>query len=166
MLSSFYRPHPKDGGGTVFTGVCPSTPGGGGVPQSQVLSKVTGPRSFAEGTLVPSFFQGHWSQEVVPQSWLGVPQYGVSHWPGQDGVTPPPVKSGCGTSQPGVGYPLPSWDRIAERALATRRYASCVHAGGLSCSYILFHLCLFLIRTWNWYATHKTISYIFPASSP
>ena len=28
----FYRPHPKMGEGTVFTGVCLFTPGGGGVP--------------------------------------------------------------------------------------------------------------------------------------
>ena len=28
-LGHFYRPHPKDGEGIVFTGVCPSTPGGG-----------------------------------------------------------------------------------------------------------------------------------------
>ena len=27
-----YRPHPKDGEGTVFTGVCLFTPGGQGVP--------------------------------------------------------------------------------------------------------------------------------------
>ena len=27
-----YRPHPKDGEGTIFTGVCLSTPGGGVYP--------------------------------------------------------------------------------------------------------------------------------------
>ena len=35
---SSYRPHPKDGEATVFTGVCLSTPGVG-VSQSQVLSR-------------------------------------------------------------------------------------------------------------------------------
>ena len=36
----FYCSHPKDGEGTVFTGVCLFTPWGGGQPLSQVLFKV------------------------------------------------------------------------------------------------------------------------------
>ena len=45
-----HRPHPKNGKDTVFTGVCLSTGG----PQSQVLSLVFGPRSFAGGTRIPA----------------------------------------------------------------------------------------------------------------
>ena len=51
-----YCPHPKDGEGNVFTGVCPSTPGG--VPQSQVLSQISGPRSFLGGTPVLAWLGG------------------------------------------------------------------------------------------------------------
>ena len=42
-LTLSFRSHPKDGEGNVFTGVCLSTEG---VPQFQVLSQVTGLRSF------------------------------------------------------------------------------------------------------------------------
>ena len=45
----FYHPLSKDGEGTVFTGVSMSTPGKRGIPKSQVLSQVTGPRYFLVG---------------------------------------------------------------------------------------------------------------------
>ena len=63
---------PVPGGGTPIPGeysrgysstgwgVCPFTPWG--VPQSQVLSEVTGPRFFPGGTPFPGSFSGHWSQ--------------------------------------------------------------------------------------------------------
>ena len=81
-------PSPKDGKGTVFTGVCLSTPTE--APQFQVLSQVTGPRSF--------FFEGGLPQSFlgVPQSWLGWEVYPVS-----------PVRSGWGTpNQNRTRFPL------------------------------------------------------------
>ena len=69
------------------------------VPQSQVLSQVSVPRSFLGGTPVPGSFPGLWFQVLsggtpVPPSsdWgipqLEVPQTGVPPWPGQDWDTP------------------------------------------------------------------------------
>ena len=69
-----YRPHPKDGEDTVFTGISLSVDEGG-VSQSQVLFLVSGERSFLGGYPSPRFF--HWS--LVPGPFLGVPlsQIGV-----------------------------------------------------------------------------------------
>ena len=50
-------------GKVIFSQVCPFTRGGG-LPQSQVLSQVSGPRSFLGGTPSPRFF---------PRSLLPVP---------------------------------------------------------------------------------------------
>ena len=47
-----YRPHPKDGKGTFFTGVCLPTPGGGGFTPSPSHNTSTSPMSFPGGTLV------------------------------------------------------------------------------------------------------------------
>ena len=71
----------------------------GGVPQYQVLSQVTGPRSFPGGTPVPDYFPGHWSQVL---SW---------GCPGQDGGTlgwdtPSQVRLGDPPGQVRLGYPL------------------------------------------------------------
>ena len=86
--------------------VCPPP----GVPQSQVLSKVSGPRSFLRGYPSPRFFP----RSLVPGSFQGVPQsqvlskvfgprsflWGVPQsWPGR---YPSPVLAGGGT-------PLLSW---------------------------------------------------------
>ena len=123
----YYHPHPKDGEGTVLTGVCLSTPG---IPLSQVLSQVCGPRSFlvlARG--------GHpspgWGHPPPSQDRTDVPpppsqdRTGVFPQPGQDWHTPPP----------GWGWgPPPRTERQSEHLLPGRRYASCVQAGGLSCS--------------------------------
>ena len=88
IMPVFYHPHPKDGEGNVFTGVCPFTPwgGGGGTPvpfsfpglwfqdlswgvsQFQVLCQVSGPRSFAGGT--PVLAEG----TPVPARGLGYPR--------------------------------------------------------------------------------------------
>ena len=90
----YYRPHPKDGVGTVFAGVCLSTGAGGGagipvpgsfpglwsgpfreVPQSQVLSQVSGPSSFlVGGTQVPSSFPGLFPWGGYPSPGLELPQ--------------------------------------------------------------------------------------------
>ena len=132
----YYRPHSKDGEGTVFTGVCLSTGGGGtpipgsfpglwsqvlsrGLPESQVLSQVSGPRSFPGGYLSPRFF---------PRSLVPGPFQGGTQQKSQPGGTPERIEV----------PPLPSWDWgtpcPSEQVLATRRaVASCGHAGGLSC---------------------------------
>ena len=93
--------------------------GGGGVPQSQVLSQVTGPKSFLGG---------------VPQSWLGVlqswrylsPGQGdtpVMGTPSQDRTgVPLPVRSGWGTPTP---PPSPKTEQQSEHLLPGGRYASC-----------------------------------------
>ena len=151
-----YHPHPQDGEGTVFTGVCLSTPGG----CTPILGsfQVTGLRSFLGlGYPIPGSFPGllvPGALWLVPQFWPGVgyprmeysppgqdwgtpsartgvlPESGQdwrNPWPGEDGVPP----------KPGLSSPPPApQDRTAERALATLlsgRDASCVHAEGLSC---------------------------------
>ena len=75
----------------------------------------------------------------------GIPQDGVPPRPGQDGVFPQ-ERSGWGAPQDGVtsprsghdGVPPPGQDRTAERTFAMRGwYASCIHAEGLSCFFII-----------------------------
>ena len=110
----FYHPHPKDGEGTVFTGVCVHTWGGrGGLPQTLVLSQVTGPRSFPGGypcprffprSLVPGSFQGH--QFPGPFWGYSSPRFFPGHWSQVlSGGYPSP---GQGYSSPGRGYPSPA----------------------------------------------------------
>ena len=98
---TFYRPHPKEGEGFVFTGVC---------PHLGVLSPRFFPRS-----LVPGPVQGYPSPGRVRGGHpiMGYPQ------PGQDGVTPRQVKMRY--PQPVQGGVPPTRDRTAERALAMRR---------------------------------------------
>ena len=60
------------------------------------------------------------------KTWLGYPPTPgwATPWT-WDGVPPP---------RPGMGYhPLPTRQQHSEHFLCGRRYASCVHAGGLSC---------------------------------
>ena len=107
-MKSLYRPHPKDGEGTVFTGVCLSTIGG--------------------GTPVPGSFPGHWSQVLsrggTPVLAIRVPSTGCPQ-PGQDstglgypsgqnrtGVPPPIASPGWGT--PSQDWGTTPWDRTAE----------------------------------------------------
>ena len=77
-LLNIYRPHPKGGGRLCFHR-CVSVHGGGGGPQSQVLSQVTGLRSFlgypSPGRGYPSPGQGDIPVQGTP-------------WPGQDRVPP------------------------------------------------------------------------------
>ena len=108
-LRYFYRPHPKDGEGNVFR---LSTTVGRGVPQSQVLSKVSGPRPFPGGTPVPGSFQGLWSQVLsrgIPQSQVLSKVSGPRSFlgdgypiPSQDLGSPPLTRTGLGYS-PGAG---------------------------------------------------------------
>ena len=63
---------------------------------------------------------------------------GVPHLARRGGVPQPgPAKGYCkgwGTPLPGMGYPPPGQDCRWEYLIRGGRYASCVHAGGLSCS--------------------------------
>ena len=97
IVTIHYRPHPKDGEGTVFTGVCLTTEGGGGLPPTAHWSLVWGP------------FPG--GGEGVPQSGhrTGVPPFPLAKTrtgiptpspPNQDQDRGIPLQAG-----PGQGYP-------------------------------------------------------------
>ena len=82
FISLHYRPHPKDGEGTVFTGVCLSTPewGGGGIHLHPIILPLA-PCPFwgvpSDWSQVPS--RGYPSPRwEVPQS-QAVPQYQVGY---------------------------------------------------------------------------------------
>ena len=84
---------------------------GGGVPQSQVLAKVSGPRSFQGGT--PDW--GHPSTGILSsQDRIRVPpgQDKTGAPPGQDRTGVPPVKTGlvCPQATTGLEYPRPRQD--------------------------------------------------------
>ena len=99
------------------------------VPQSQVPSQVTGPRSFPVGYPSSRFFPRSPLGGGYPSPGQGVPQYGVPPGqvrmgytppqPGQDGVHPP--------SQVRMGYPPPR-DRTAERTVTTQRAVCLLHS--------------------------------------
>ena len=89
--STFHRPHPKDGEGTVFTGVCLSV----SIPPSLSHKTSTGPHvlSWGGGTPVPG------GGTLVP----GRGTHGI-----------PMAQTGWGTSsQNRTGYPQPGQDRSA-----------------------------------------------------
>ena len=112
-----YRPHPKDGEDTIFTGVCLPTPGG--VPQFQVLSHVSGPRSFLHSTPVPD--------EGYPRTGVPLARTRVGYPPSRTGVFSPSQE------RTGVSAPPPETEQQSKHLLRGGRYASCSHAGGLSC---------------------------------
>ena len=95
-------------------------------------SPVTGPRSIHG---VPPARDG-----VPPQSGIGyISQPGMGYIPqARDGVPPvrngvyPPARDEVPPSQPDLGYP-PRIGQQMEYLIRGRRYASCVHGGGLSC---------------------------------
>ena len=97
-----YRPHPKDGEGTVLTGVCPH-PGGTQFPSHNTS---TGPMSFLEWG-----YPSDWSQvplgEGVSQTGGNlvqcrelVPQSKADSTPGQDWGSPTPSRTGLGSPRP------------------------------------------------------------------
>ena len=112
---------------------------GGGVPNPRSRLGVPCPRSGWGGALF--------------QIWMGVPhpadggdliqdqdgRYARANQ-GLDGV-PPPVRTGWAPPphQDWMGYPPPrqDTDQHSEHLLHGGRHASCVHAGGLSCFYLL-----------------------------
>ena len=103
LLSTYYRPHPKDGEGNVFSLY---TSGGG---------------------------QSSWGGGSGQSSWGGggqiSPAGGVSHPRGGGGGSVIPSSRG------GVSHPVIPGGGGGGQHLAPScgRYASCVHAGGLSC---------------------------------
>ena len=122
------------------------------LPQTRALAGVPWPGPAGGGTPIPgwrgippsSLGQG----QGTPSS-LGAPPPSKAGWgypPSRDGVPPcqemgiPPPPSG-----PAIGYPPPLGQQ-KEYLICRGRYASCLHAGGLSCfefkvnykSYLLF----------------------------
>ena len=117
---SNYRPHPKDGEGNIFTGVCSSTsmggggtPNLGGVPNSQV--RMGGP---------PFQVRTRW----YPPSFL-------------TGGTPNWLMGG------GTSCQYACWDWMGVIPHIGGRYASCVHTGGLSCFSMVFTFFLTKLQT-------------------
>ena len=138
-----YRPHPKDGDGTVFTGVCLFTPGGG-LSQSLVpgpfpisapfafLGRYPSP-SFFPRSLVPGLFQG---DTPVPGCFPGLWSQGypsLSQWrypsprwrylccgepPEKDRTGVPPDRIRVPPAR--TGYPSQKKTRMAERVFAMR----------------------------------------------
>ena len=99
-----------------------------GAPQSQVLSEFTGPRPFLRGYPVlargyPSPGQGDPSPRFFPRSLVPGPFWG-------------------GTSVLAEGYLSMETEQQSKHLLRSGRYASCIHAGGLSCHCICdVHTC-------------------------
>ena len=116
---------------------CLSTPGGGGggLTPSPSHNTSTGPMSFlGEGypsdcSQFPSGGGGGGTQSQV-----GVPQFQVGIPRSQARGTPPPSQD-CGT--PLSPPPPPETEQQREYLVRGGWYASCVHARGLSCHFIL-----------------------------
>ena len=143
----------------MFSQACVCSVGGGGggvLSQSQVVSQVSGPMSFLGGGVSVLAWGGGYPNPGP----VGYTRTGVLPWPGQDGVPLGQVSIGYPPGQVRMGQP-PSQVRMASQArkryppspphpqrnkqqieylLRGGRYASCVHAGGLSCSYYYFTL--------------------------
>ena len=119
-------------GDYVFPGVSLSTQGA----LSPSHNTSTGPMSFLAGTPVPAGGGGGTQYRVPPSQvrmgrgtlYWGPPHQGMGYPPTRDGVH----SQGWDTPQPGMGYP-PGIGQQREYLLRGGRYASCVHAGGLSC---------------------------------
>ena len=125
----FYRPHPKDGEGNVFT---LSTPGmGGGSGPAGGGGQVKG-QSSRGGQGQRSIQPGGSGQRSIQPGGGGRVQPGAS---GQRSIQPggsgPAGWGGVRSSQRGGG----GGQHLAP---SCGRYASCVHAGGLSCFRCVF----------------------------
>ena len=134
-LCLHYRPHSEGmGEGNVFTGVSPFTPIGVGVPH---------PRSRWGGYAIPGQ-DGGYPILLTGGSPSKIRMGGtLSCWWG--GGVPHPRSGWGGTRKPADGGGTPSkirtgglfhfTDHHSKHLLHDGRCASCVHAGGLSCSY-------------------------------
>ena len=183
----FYRPHPKDGEGNVFSLSTPGGGGGGGYPYPIMLCNIS------QNALGQPPGGGGYPYPImlcnISQNVMGQPLGGVGYparssqggYPGRGGTLPgpagggylvgegvpwwggtlgvprsgtPPARSAGGVPWQGVpwwgstqvryppgqvsqgGYPaggVPRSGQHSEYLLHGGRYASCVHAGGLSC---------------------------------
>ena len=142
---NFYRPHPKDGEGNVFS----LSTLGGGVPVSHnALQHFPECHGAAGGGGVPCQVQpGGVPCQVQPG---GVPcqvQLGGGY----------PARSSRGGTLPGPaggvpwpgGYPAGGGTQLEqhrEYLLHGGRYASCVHAGGLSCTWLIWVILFYSIK--------------------
>ena len=88
----YYRPHPKDGEGKVFTGVCLCTAGGGGTP-SHVQRGVPwpGPRGLPQPCQDRGGTPGQGGKAPVPEVGYPPPGPEVGYSPIQRWSTPPPL---------------------------------------------------------------------------
>ena len=119
--------------GTVFTGVCLS-----------VISGGTPARSGLGGTPSQVWGGGGYSSQVwsTIKTWPGYPPatLGWGTPPTWDGVHPP--HQDLTRVPPWMGYP--KTEQHSGHLLRGGQYASCIHAGGLSCcQYVKFQLLLF-----------------------
>ena len=170
--------------GNVFTwytipGGTPILPDGGqGVPPSFLMAGGT-PSFLSRGTPIfqiggtPSFFMrgtpgGTPTSRSGPRSGWGTP------WSGLDGYPRTPIRTGWGYPLSGLdggyppvgtgwGYPPPpkKTEQQSEYLLCGGRYASCVHAGGLSYytfAYILHNTCDIWFKNLQRYSTFGLIS--------
>ena len=115
------------------------------VPPSQVRGGVqphTPSQVRLEHTLISGQDRGYPSHPGPRSGWGGVPQLEqYSGYPilGQDRAPPPPHQQDGGTppiqvpGQDGGGGGVPELEQYSGYFLRGGRYASCVHAGGLSC---------------------------------
>ena len=167
VFANNYRPHPKDGGRYCFQFVCQSTLAGGGYPisglgrggtPSQVWGMGYPPPPGTGYPLPPDLGQG-----TPPGPGTGYPLPPDLGWVPPGPGTGYPPGPGMGYSPwtwdrvpppgPGMGYPPPDLGRLpppqhSEHLLQLRagRYASCVHAGGLSCLRVHFFRILIYLQ--------------------
>ena len=143
---SYYRPHPKDGEGDIFSLFVSSHLGRGrGVPRPGQDSGVPHPGQDGGGYPIqvrmggyPSHVRmgGGYSSQVrigVPQLRKGYPHTKMGYpLPGQDGGCTP-ARDGVPPPPPIQRWGPPKIGQQMEYVIRSGRYASCVHAGGLSC---------------------------------
>ena len=152
MWNNFYRPHPKDGKGNVFSLFTPGGGGGGegGYPYSIMLCNISqnamgqpGGGGTLPGPAGGGGYPARSSRGGDPGRGGtlagGVPWLGA--YPGRGGtlaggVPWPGGYPGWGGTLAGEGVPCRGGTQLGqhrEYLLHGGRYASCVHAGGLSC---------------------------------
>ena len=133
-------PHPADGGGgqgypiQVWTGGAPSQVQGGGEVLHHRSKSGRYPIPGEEGTPHPGLdgVPPNLGWDIPPsRTWWGTPQPGMGYPPVQIWMGYSPVQTWGGISPP----PGQETEQHSEHLLRGGRYASCVHAGGLSCSY-------------------------------
>ena len=140
-----FLPPASEGWGKVLFSVCLSVHISGGGYPSQVWGGPH-PRSGQGGYPIPGLGWGGTPSQVwtggTPQTWDRVPP-----------------DLGQGTLRTWDGVPPPTWNIASTwHLLRGGRYASCVHAGGLSCSpfVLIIHLGLPSLMVFSW---HEILDY-------